>query len=137
MENGKKDLQKAFDAGKKMAETITKGAEIKRLIGICGLDCEKCDAYIATKNNDQSLREKTAKIWSELNHTSILPEHINCEGCRMQGAKTLFCSSLCEIRKCANAKKMETCGSCPEKNRCPKVAAIWRNNPQAKENLLK
>ena len=35
---------------------------MKQLIGYCGIDCEKCDAYIATKNNDQSLREKTAKL---------------------------------------------------------------------------
>ncbi|MCR5314679.1 MAG: DUF3795 domain-containing protein [Bacteroidaceae bacterium] len=110
---------------------------MKRQIAICGLDCEKCDAYIATKNNDQSLREKTAKLWSELNHASILPEHINCEGCRMNGAKTLFCSSLCEIRKCAVVKGIETCGYCLEKDICPKVNAIWQNNPQARENLQK
>ena len=122
---------------------ITRGAEMihlepvemKRLIAVCGLDCEKCDAYIATKNNDQSLREKTAKLWSELNQASILPEQINCEGCRMNGAKTLFCSSLCEIRKCAVAKRMETCGCCQEKDICTKVSVIWQNNPQAKENL--
>ena len=47
-------------------------------IGYCGLDCEKCDAYIATINDDQALREKTAKLWAELNNVSILPEHINC-----------------------------------------------------------
>ena len=116
---------------------ITRGTEMKRQIAVCGLDCEKCDAYIATKNNDQSLREKTAKLWSELNHASILPEHINCEGCRMNGAKTLFCSSMCEIRKCAVAKGIETCGYCPEKDICPKVNAIWQNNPQARENLQK
>ena len=110
---------------------------MKRLTGICGLDCEKCDAYIATKNDDQSLRERTAKLWSELNHALILTEHINCEECRMDGAKTLFCSSLCEIRKCAVAKGMETCGDCPENVTCPKVNAIWQNNLQAKENLLK
>lgn len=115
---------------------ITRGAGIKRTIAICGLDCEKCDAYIATKNNDQSLREKTAKLWSELNQVTILPEHINCEGCRMDGAKTPFCNSLCEIRKCAVSRNMETCGSCPEKDSCPKVTAIWHHNPQAKENLL-
>ena len=28
---------------------------MKQLIAICGLDCEKCDSYIATKNNDQAL----------------------------------------------------------------------------------
>lgn len=105
------------------------------MIAICGLDCEKCDSYIATKNNDQALREKTAKYWSELNHVTILPEHINCEGCRMEGVKTVFCSSLCEIRKCAVAKGYATCGDCAENENCPKVGAIWQHNPQAKENL--
>ena len=108
---------------------------MKRLIAICGLDCEKCDSYIATKNNDQALREKTAKYWSELNHVTILPEHINCEGCRMDGVKTAFCSNLCEIRKCALAKGYATCGDCSEKDACPKVGAIWQHKPEAKENL--
>ena len=27
---------------------------MKRTIAICGLDCSKCDAYIATKNNAQT-----------------------------------------------------------------------------------
>lgn len=39
---------------------------MKDMIGYCGLDCEKCDAYIATVNDDQALREKTAKLWAEL-----------------------------------------------------------------------
>ena len=108
---------------------------MKQLIAICGLDCEKCDCYIATKNNDLALREKTAKYWSELNHVTILPEHINCEGCRMDGFKTVYCSNLCEIRKCAVAKGYATCGDCSEKDTCPKVGAIWQHNPQAKENL--
>ena len=53
---------------------------MKDMIGYCGLDCEKCDAYIATANDDPALREKTAKLWAELNHAPVLPEHINCEG---------------------------------------------------------
>ena len=110
---------------------------MNRQIAFCGLDCTKCDAYNATKNDDQSLRERTAKLWAELNHAPILPEHINCEGCRMDGVKSLFCSSLCEIRKCAVAKRMETCCVCPERDVCPKVNAIWQSNPQVKENLLK
>ena len=31
-----------------------------QLIGCCGLDCETCDARIATITNDNALREKTA-----------------------------------------------------------------------------
>ena len=45
---------------------------MKRHIAICVLDCEKCDANIATKNDGQALREKTAKLWSELNNAPIL-----------------------------------------------------------------
>lgn len=51
---------------------------MKKMIAYCGLDCEKCDAYIATINDDQKLREKTAKLWAELNNAPILPEQINC-----------------------------------------------------------
>ena len=104
-------------------------------IGYCGLDCEKCHAYIATINDDQALREKTAKLWAELNNAPILPEHINCEGCRMNGAKTVFCDSLCGIRKCALNKGFSTCGDCSELETYPTARAILENNPAALENL--
>ena len=68
---------------------------MKSMIAYCGLDCEKCDAYLATVNNDQELRKKTAKLWAELNHAPILPEHINCQGCRVEGVKTVFCDRHC------------------------------------------
>ena len=35
---------------------------MKKLIAYCGLDCEKCDARIATLNNDNALREKVAQL---------------------------------------------------------------------------
>ncbi len=34
---------------------------MKQLIACCGLDCENCDARIATINNDDKLREETAQ----------------------------------------------------------------------------
>ena len=71
---------------------------MRNMIAYCGLDCGKCDAYLATINDDQALREKTAKRLAELNHAPILPEHINCEGCRVDGIKTVFCDSLCVMR---------------------------------------
>lgn len=108
---------------------------MKDTIGYCGLDCKKCDAYIATISDDQALREKTAKLWAELNNAPILPEHINCEGCRADGAKTVFCENMCEIRKCAMKKDMATCGECPELETCSTVGAIIANDPSALENL--
>ena len=60
------------------------------MIAHCGLDCSKCDAYIATINNDDELRESVAKLWSELNGVEITPEMINCEGCRVDGVLNLI-----------------------------------------------
>ena len=89
---------------------------MKDMIAYCGLDCETCDAYRATINDDQALRERTAKKWAELNNAPILPEHINCEGCRADGVKTVYCDSLCGIRQCALEKRVTTCGECSELN---------------------
>lgn len=108
---------------------------MRDMIAYCGLDCEKCDAYLATINDDQALREKTAKLWSELNQAPILPEHINCQGCRVDGVKTVYCESLCGIRQCALQKGVTTCGDCPELGSCQTVGAILSNNPAALENL--
>ena len=105
-------------------------------IAYCGLDCEQCDAYIATLHDDQALREKTAKLWAELNHAPILPEHIHCQGCRADGAKTVFCEQLCAVRRCARQRGADTCGDCPEMETCPTVGAIFANAPQAKKNLI-
>lgn len=53
---------------------------MNQLIGCCGLDCEKCDARIATVTDDDALREKTAALWTKLNGLTITPEMINCTG---------------------------------------------------------
>ena len=108
---------------------------MKQMIGYCGLNCERCDAYLATVRDDRQLREKTAKLWAELNHAPILPEHINCLGCRMDGVKTVFCESMCGIRQCARKKGVATCGDCPELEGCSIVGTILANDPFARKNL--
>ena len=103
---------------------------MKGSIAYCGLDCERCEAYIATLNDDDDLRMKVAKEWSELNGVEITPEMINCQGCRADGLKTPFCESLCQIRQCAMGKRYETCGSCGEMTVCTKVAMVIGNNSE-------
>ena len=110
---------------------------MRKLIAYCGLECEKCDARIATLNDDSALREKTAKLWSELNGVTITADMINCMGCRVDGAKTLFCNEMCKVRKCTVEKGVETCGKCPDMERCQIVGAVHSNNSEALENLKK
>ena len=75
-----------------------------QLIGCCGLDCETCDARIATVTNDNALREKTAALWTKLNGVTITAEMINCTGCRAEGAKTPFCDKLCPVHNCVRER---------------------------------
>ena len=110
---------------------------MKQLIACCGLDCEGCDARIATVGNDNELREKTAQQWSVMNNApEITAATINCMGGRADGAKFAYCSDYCEIRKCVNKKGFDTCGDCKELNSCQIVGAVFQHAPSAKENLL-
>ena len=110
---------------------------MKQLIACCGLDCESCDARIATVRDDNELREKTAQLWSKLNNIpEITTDTINCMGCRVDGVKTMYCSDMCAIRKCVNEKGFNTCGDCKELDNCQIVSPIFQHTPSAKENLL-
>lgn len=108
---------------------------MKDLIACCGLDCENCDARKATITNDDELRVKTAKEWAEANDAPIKPEHINCIGCRTEGVKYLYCSDLCPVRKCVREKGYKTCADCPEIDACGMVGQIFKNVPDARNNL--
>ena len=108
---------------------------MNKYIAYCGLDCEKCEARIATVNNDDELRKKVAKEWSEMNHADITPEMINCAGCRIDGVKFAYCDSMCPIRQCAARNNYETCGSCARMESCEKLSMITGNNIEAYERL--
>ena len=108
---------------------------MKNFIAFCGLDCETCQARIATIHDDDGLREKVARLWSDLNGVEITPEMINCSGCRIDGVKTPYCDSLCPIRQCAISRKVETCGDCGEMESCEKLGAITGNNADALKRL--
>ncbi len=110
---------------------------MKDLIACCGLDCESCDARIATVGNDNELREKTARKWSVMNQApEITAATIYCTGCRTEGAKFVYCSDRCRIRKCVHEKGLDTCGDCKEMGDCPIVGAVFQHAPNAKETLL-
>jgi hypothetical protein len=108
---------------------------MNQLIACCGLDCEKCEARIATISNDDALREATARKWAEMNDSpEITAETINCLGCRTEGLKFAYCA-MCEIRSCAAKKGFETCGECAEIDTCPTVGPVLEHSPDARNNL--
>ncbi len=103
--------------------------------GYCGLNCETCDAFVATKNNDNNLREKTAKEWSKMNQVEIRAEDINCVGCKEDGVKISFCA-YCEIRSSNITKGYSSCAECKEYP-CEQESNLINNVPDAREYIEK
>jgi hypothetical protein len=104
------------------------------LISCCGLNCEGCEARIATLNDDQKLREETAAKWTEQYGATITPEMINCTGCREPGVKIGHWNE-CKIRLCAKEKGYESCAPCDEIDACELVGFVLKAVPEARENL--
>jgi hypothetical protein len=108
---------------------------MKNLIACCGLNCDACDARIATISNSDDLRKKTAERWQKMyNAPGISFESINCTGCRMEGVKFSHCAA-CEIRNCVQKKGYETCGDCADMASCEIVAMVHKHVPEAVNNL--
>ena len=107
---------------------------MEKLIAYCGLDCAECGAYLAMKNNDQPLREKTAVEWTEKFHFNFTPDMINCSSCKSDGVKMGYCS-MCEIRKCASAKDGDNCGACTDFKQCKTINDFIAQVPCVTKNL--
>lgn len=82
-------------------------------IACCGLDCETCDAYMATQADDDALRATTAEKWTKMYNYPMKPEDINCTSCKAPGVKIGHCH-VCEVRKCCMDRGHEHCGVCPD-----------------------
>jgi len=95
-------------------------------IAFCGLDCDACSAFIATKNNNDALRLKTAQEWT-LRHRAkggprVEPREINCYGCLSNGPLYTHCRE-CAVRACGLRRGLKSCQKCPE-CKCVKLTEL-------------
>ncbi len=104
------------------------------MISCCGLDCSKCEGYLATQANDNTRRAAVAKQWSAQYNADIKPEQINCNGCRSEGQKFFYCSDICEIRKCCIEKDIANCAAC-DMYACDKLKNFLELSPEARAAL--
>jgi hypothetical protein len=104
------------------------------LIAPCGLDCGKCDAYVATQANDTVALERIAEKWRvEYHSPEIIVANLLCDGC-MVGGRTIGYCQECKIRACAEAHGVENCATCPDYT-CETLVNFHAQAPQAKANL--
>ena len=86
-----------------------------KMIGYCGINCEKCEARIATIKDDDKMREEVSRKWCELFHTDIITPD--------------------KIKPCVTSKGYGSCAECAEIDSCTKLAAEIGNNEDARNNL--
>jgi len=106
----------------------------KKLIGMCGIVCSECGAYLATRNSDEALRRKTSEEWSKLFGVKVDPKDIVCVGCMAPKGKHFHHCSECEIRLCGVKKKVKSCGQC-NLYVCGKLEGFFKMAPGAKAVL--
>ncbi|MEA2104275.1 MAG: DUF3795 domain-containing protein [Candidatus Cloacimonadota bacterium] len=107
---------------------------MSKMIAYCGIVCTECPAYIATKNNDEDLRKKTATEWSKTYGAEIKPENIYCDGCLQDEGHLIGHCAECEIRACGKEKKVENCAYCDD-FACEKLEKFFEFVPTAKKVL--
>ncbi len=106
------------------------------MIAYCGLDCSKCDGYLATQTNDDKQIAEVAKKWSKQFHADVKLEHVICDGCKAEKRKSFHCASLCKIHKCCIEKEYKSCIEC-DKFACSDLKFVLNHAPEAKDNLEK
>ena len=89
---------------------------------------------LATQNDDDVAREKTAAFYSDKFGFNLKPEEINCDGCLSKGGKLIGYCQSCEIRKCCCEKNLDNCASCEEQP-CEKLIKFHKFSPDAKASF--
>jgi hypothetical protein len=113
---------------------LQKIEERGKMIAYCGIDCSKCDAYLATQANDSQKLQEVAKKWTVQFKVDITSEQVVCDGCKTNERQCVHCANSCEIRQCCLERQFASCIECGEFP-CQNVGFVLDNAPGAKENL--
>ncbi len=109
---------------------------MNQLIAFCGLDCAKCEAYIATQANDEAAQERLLAKWRvEYNSPTMTLAAVTCDGCTtVSGRAGGYCAE-CPVRACGRERQLVNCAYCADYAGCEKLAHFFTLAPAAKENL--
>ena len=107
---------------------------MSKMIAYCGLVCSNCPTFLATQNDDDVARKKTAAMYSEKFGFDLKPEEINCDGCKSEEGKLIGYCQACEIRQCCREKGLENCAHCNDQP-CEKLIQFHEFSTDAKASF--
>jgi Protein of unknown function (DUF3795) len=103
-------------------------------IAYCGLDCDSCPAYLATRSGDMEALARVAERWTADTGREVRAEAILCDGCKSGSERiNTFCAA-CEIRDCAHARGLDNCAGC-EEYACERLRRFIAYEGEGKANL--
>jgi histidinol-phosphate/aromatic aminotransferase/cobyric acid decarboxylase-like protein len=114
---------------------------MSKTVAYCGLLCQTCPLYLATR---QENKEERARMRAEI--VKLCQEHYgmnyaladitDCDGCKAETGRLFSASENCAVRNCAKQKNLENCAYCTD-YACGKLEAIFKTDPAARARLDK
>jgi hypothetical protein len=99
----------------------------------CGLVCEECRAYIATRANDTETLLKLGKEWGESYNRPIAAEEVMCDGCRSTTGRVWLGCRDCALHQCEQGKETPSCARCASYP-CSRTEGFWGKDSIAKQH---
>lgn len=109
------------------------------MVAYCGLVCQTCPIYLATrvesKEKQEKMRAEIAQLCREQYGMAYEPADItDCDGCRTEDGRLFLACKDCAIRNCARQRGLESCAYCDEYV-CERLEAFFTTDPTAKVRL--
>jgi len=110
-----------------------------QLVAYCGLLCQSCPVFLATREIDrkkqQRMRTAISRLAQKHYGLALPPADIgDCDGCRTEYGRLFSGCVTCAIRNCAKQKNVESCALCPD-YACEKLQKFFLSDPSAKTRL--
>lgn len=106
------------------------------MIAYCGIDCSKCDSYLATRSGSDEELARVAEKLSKRYRAEVKPEYVICDGCKTGKRHSYYCTNSCKMRSCCVEKGYDFCFECADFP-CKELQFELDHNPEAKGNLEK
>ena len=109
------------------------------MIAYCGLLCQECPIYLATREIDKSKKEKM--IYDIIHQCKEIygieykfSDITDCDGCKSGNGRLFKGCVDCKIRKCAIKRGLKNCAYC-EEYACDSLMELFKSDPNAKIRL--